>query len=52
MLIEACSMRPQTLKLKEDIRDAAQFLLDDAAGETWDSYTIPPRVGKIVMLSS
>ena len=31
-------MRPEAPKLLEDIRDAAQFIADDMAGETWESY--------------
>lgn len=31
-------MPPETLKLLEDIRDAAQFITDDTADETWETY--------------
>ena len=31
-------MRPETPKLLEDIRDQAQFIVDDADGKTWESF--------------
>lgn len=38
----------ETAKFLEDIRDAAQFLADDTAGETWESYQRDRRLRQSV----
>lgn len=38
----------RTAKLLEDIRDAAQFLIDDTARETWESYLRDRRLRQSV----
>jgi uncharacterized protein with HEPN domain len=41
-------MRHRTPKLLEDIRDAAQFVVDETAGETFDSYCANRRLRQAV----
>jgi len=38
----------RTAKLLEDIRDAAQFLIDDTVRETWESYLRDRRLRQSV----
>lgn len=41
-------MPHETAKLLEDIRDAASFLVEDTAGETWSSYRQDRRLRQSV----
>ena len=44
-------MRPETLGLLVDIRDAARFIADDTAGATYDEFLNDQRMRQAVLYS-
>ena len=42
-------MRPETLGILADIRDAAQFIADDTSGVTYETFATNRRVRQLVL---